>query len=385
MSDKPATSGSASSRKLLKVVLLADRFEVRGSSAYTLRLARHLPELGCEVRIVCPDADAIESHQQAELPLCVYPRLMLPVWGRVVQRFLRDDLEDQPPDLIHVQSRSMLACGNWLARELNLPLLVTLHDYLQPRERLRLDTRWAQAVIAVSASVRSEVLNRCGLPEARVHLIHGGVEVPKSSQTNLVLPANRAPVVGAAGPLEAVKGLPFFLGAAGRVLQHRPDVQFLVAGAGPEEANLRRLARTLGLTENLTFVPKLYDYSQSLEATDIFCLPSLKQGLGTIMLEAMALGKPVIATGVGGVYSAIRDDHTGLVVPPSNSERLAERIIELLGDPVRARSIGEAGRRLVAEQFNVTQMVEQTADLYRSVLEEFRAKREARKAAQIAG
>jgi glycosyltransferase involved in cell wall biosynthesis len=85
------------------------------------------------------------------------------------------------------------------------------------------------------------------------------------------------------------------------------------------------------------------------------------------MLEAMARARPVIATGVGGVYSAIRDNETGLVVPPSESGRLAERILELLDDPLRARAIGEAGRRLVREEFGVGRMVERTAELYRAV------------------
>ncbi|HUF37494.1 MAG TPA: glycosyltransferase family 4 protein, partial [Anaerolineales bacterium] len=171
-----------------------------------------------------------------------------------------------------------------------------------------------------------------------------------------------------AGPLEAIKGLPFLLGAAAKVLRNRQDVEFLIAGSGPEEEGLRRLARELEISGHVTFVPNLLDFTESLAAMDIFCLPSLRQGLGTIMLEAMALGKPVIATGVGGVYSVVREGETGLVVPPQDSSRLAERILELLNDPVRARAIGESGRRLVQSEFNVETMVRRTAELYREIL-----------------
>ena len=142
------------------------------------------------------------------------------------------------------------------------------------------------------------------------------------------------------GPLEAVKGHVFFLGAAQRVAAAHPETEFLVAGAGPEEENLRRLARELGINHNVTFASNLYDFSASLAAMDIFCLPSLRQGLGTIMLEAMALGRPVIASGVGGIYSVVRNNETGLVVPPSDSAALAERILEL-----SARSGPRAGDR----------------------------------------
>jgi len=181
-------------------------------------------------------------------------------------------------------------------------------------------------------------------------------------------------VVGSAGPLEAVKGFPFLLGAAQRVLAVESNVEFLLAGAGPEEGNLRRLARELEISTSVTFISNLFDFSTSLAAMDIFCLPSLQQGLGTIMLEAMALGRPVIATSVGGVYSVVRDNETGLAVPPSDSGRLAERILELLRDPVRARALGESGRRLVIEQFGVEQMVDQTAALYREILAERHAR-----------
>jgi glycosyltransferase involved in cell wall biosynthesis len=208
-----------------------------------------------------------------------------------------------------------------------------------------------------------------------VTVIHAGVEIPADKDLRPVLSPDRVPVVGTAGPLEAVKGLPFFLGAAQRVLASHRNVQFLIAGAGPEEQNLRRLARELGIVEAVTFVPNLFDFSTALAAMDIFCLPSLRQGLGTIMLDAMGRGIPVIATGVGGVYTAVRDNETGLVVPPSNSARLAERILELLSDPIRARALGAKGREVVRDDFNVERMVQQTAELYREVVEEAKAQR----------
>ncbi len=86
------------------------------------------------------------------------------------------------------------------------------------------------------------------------------------------------------------------------------------------------------------------------------------------MLEAMALGKPVIATSVGGVNSVITNNETGLIVPPSDSLQLLEQILKLLNDPVSARSIGEAGRQLVIKRFRITKMVRMIANLYRNIL-----------------
>lgn len=359
-----------SSDSPLKVLLFAGRFEVRGSSAYALRLAAGLRDLGIAAHIVTPNARLVDPERRGRISLAEYPNIGFPLWGRVVMGMMLHDLEDDPPDLIHVQSRKVLSYAQWLARRLERPFVLTVHDYLSARERLRMDRRLGRRVIAVSDSVRSELEGRVNLPADRIVVVNSGVETPEDVDAPAVLDPERSPVVGTAGPLEAVKGFPFFLGAAQRVLAARNDVQFLVAGAGPEEGNLRRLARELGIAEKVTFVPNLLEFSHSLRAMDIFCLPSLKQGLGTIMLEAMALARPVIATSVGGVYSAVRDHETGLLVPPSNSARLAERILGLLNDPVRARALGEAGRQLVRCEFNVEKMVKQTTDVYRQVIAE---------------
>lgn len=352
----------------IKVLLLAGRFEVRGSSAYTLLLAEHLPEAEVAVRTFCADARNVEPERRRALSIREYHNLQFPLWRRVMLDLMWRELKAKPPDLIHIQSRSVLREGVWLAERLDRPFVLTLHDYLGPGERLRFDRRHGRRIIAVSESVRSELQKQIDLPAELITVIYTGVEPPQTVATRPVLDPEHVPVIGTAGPLESIKGLPYFIGAAQRLLAEGWDAEFLVAGAGPEEANLRRLARELAIDKRVTFVSGMYDFTPSLAAMDVFCLTSLSQGLGTIMLQAMALGKPVIATRVGGVYAVVRDGETGLIVPPSDSARLAERIGELLGDPVRSRAIGEAGRQFVREEFGLKQMIEQTAEVYREAV-----------------
>ena len=145
-------------------------------------------------------------------------------------------------------------------------------------------------------------------------------------------------------------------------------VEFLIAGSGPDEARLREQARKLEIGPQVTFVTNLLDFSSSLQAMDVFCLPSLSQGLGTIMLKAMALGRPVIATEVGGVAKIVRDGQTGLLIPPCDSHRLSDRMLELLSNPIRARMIGQTAREFVIRDFNVNRMVSETVAAYRRVL-----------------
>ena len=352
------------------ILLFAGRFSVRGSCAYTLRLAENLPQRELRTVVVCPDASKVDRERQGELQIREFPNLHWPIWGAVVRRLMLRQFQADPPDLIHVQSRSALTQATWFARRLQRPFVLTVHDYLQPNERLHIDPKWCRRIIAVSDSVKSDLIERTGVSSDLVTVIQSGVDQVTSQELVEVFQNDRIPVVGTAGPLEAVKGFPFFLNAAARVLSTGREVEFVIAGAGPEESNLRRLARELGINQHVTFVPNVLDFDDALAAMDIFVLPSLQQGIGTIMLDAMALGRPVIATKVGGVFHAVRDRETGLLVPPSNSESLAERIVELLDNPDQARAIGHAAREAVARDFSVERMVEQTAALYEEVLEQ---------------
>jgi len=348
----------------LKVLLLAGPIQVRGSSSYTLSLSERLGRYEVNANLVCSNADVLKHCSHQPECLSVYPYLQMPIWRRIVLGALRRDLVHEPPDLIHVQSRDMAWHGLWLARALRVPYVLSVHDYLGPSEHLMYDLDWCRRVITVSDSVRTELLARTHLPEERVCVISSGVDVDQHTEMLPVLDPGHVPVVGTACPLEAVKGLPFFLGAAQRVLEHKADAEFLIAGAGPEEASLRRLAHSLGIVRHVTFVPNVAEFAEALSAMDVFCLPSLRQGLGTVMLQAMAMGKPVIATSAGGVHRVLCDNQNGLLVAPSNSRMLAERILELLDEPERARMIGEAGRNLVRAEFSVEAMLRRTVDSY---------------------
>jgi glycosyltransferase involved in cell wall biosynthesis len=359
---------ASSSDPEFPVLLVASRFQARGSSSYTLRMLEHLPELGIEAQAVSPDASMVDKPLRDALRIREYPALDSLAWGRIVQRRVARDIANRPPRLIHVQTRRMLATGNWLAKRLQRPFLVTVHDHLPPGASLTLDPHWCAGVIAVSQSVADNLVSQGGVPSELVHVITSGVETHLDAAIMPLLAEGKVPVVGTAGPLEAIKGFPFLLGAARQVLSTGRDAEFLVAGAGPEEANLRRLARELGIADKVTFVPYLLNFTESMAATDVFVLPSLQQGLGTVLLEAMSLGRPVIASDVGGIHCILRDGENGLSVPPSNSAALAHRILELLDDPARARRLGNTAREFVQREFGVEQMVRRTVEFYHSAV-----------------
>lgn len=350
------------------VAFVANEFQVRGSSAYTLRLARRLPALGIRPVIISPGSDCVPEKVRSELELFDYTFLETPVLGSIVTRLAARDLRKFQPRLVHVQSRQAMDYGCSIAAALHVPYAVTIHDFTDQQPPLELDQHLCAGVIAVSEFVRDGLRRAPSEWRFPIDVIYSGVDIPRSDDGSQVLDASRIPVIGTAGPLETSKGLEFFLQAARQVLSQGHEVEFLIAGSGPEEARLRALARQLEIVPHVTFVTNLSDFGSSLRAMDVFCLPSLAQGLGTIMLEAMALGRPVIASEVGGVSKVVHDGTTGLAVPPSNSSRLAERMIELLNHRDRAREIGAKGRAEVAANFNADRMVEETVKLYERVL-----------------
>lgn len=355
--------------ELQTVLLVAGRFQLRGTSAYTLRLARLLPNYGFQPIIITPDASTVSRESREGMQIQEHPWLDSPILSRIAAHFAARDAQKQHPVLMHIQSRYAMANGQAINRRLRLPCLVTVHDYLNENEGFPFDTRFGRRIIAVSESVREGLLRHRAAPNEMLTTISSGVEIPSEADNSSVLSVRRVPVIGTAGALESDKGLNYFLEAARKVLDAGHDAEFLIAGTGPEETALRRKAGELKLVDHVTFIPNLPEFDAALHAIDIFCLPSLRQGLGTIMLEAMSLGRPVIATSVGGAAAIVEDGRTGLIVPPASSERLAQRMIELLNDPLRARAIGIAARNRVMESFDVDQMVQRTAAEYRRVLE----------------
>ncbi len=350
------------------VLLFAGRFEVRGSCAYTLRLLEHLPACGISAEMICSSADQIPLEKREQLPIHEYPPPNIPLLNRLVVARLANDFRPLGPALVHVQTRSLARLGMRLAESLQVPYILTIHDFLDPGKRLPFSPEWGRKIIAVSDAVRRGLAEQANIAHHLIEVIPSGVELPAAMKPPASNASAHVPVIGTAGPLERIKGHLYFLEAARQVVHSGFEVEFVIAGSGREEANLRRLARELGIAERVTFAPYVRDYTDVIEALDIFVLPSWQQGLGTVMIEAMALAKPVIASSVGGVYSVVQNGENGLLIPGRDSAALADAIVYLLEHPAEAVRMGQAARMLVARDFNVELMTRRTAELYSQVI-----------------
>lgn len=356
-----------------RVLLLAGRFEVRGSSRQTLNLLDSLPERGFEPSVLCLDARRVSSARSSNERITEMRALGWPLLGKLLRPLLLLDVLQDPPDLIHVQGVGMHAVGRWLARQTKRPYVLTVHADPDPRDSLRLHRTWGKAIVATTEPIRDAVLAGRRVDAGSVRLIRNGVST--GVRVDPILTQGRRPVVGTAGPLEAGKGLHHFLRAIPHILANGPGPtqpyggpEFLIAGAGPEETSLRALARELGVAARVTFFSNLHDFAESLNAIDVFVLPSERPGMGVTMLEAMGMGIPVICTDIGRAGSEIRDGETGLLIPPADSDAIADRVTTLLRDPIKARRIGEAGQRLVRGRYPLANMLDDMAAVYHEAL-----------------
>jgi glycosyltransferase involved in cell wall biosynthesis len=175
-------------------------------------------------------------------------------------------------------------------------------------------------------------------------------------------------VVATVGRLSWEKGQDVLLRSVPAVAAALPEVRFLLCGTGPEEGSLRRLAQGLRVADRVEFLGFAPDVRPVLASAAIFAMPSRSEGLGVAVLEAMAMGNPVVASDVGGLRDSVLQGETGLRVPADDPEALAEALLALLQSPERARQMGAAGRARALEQYDRPRVVDHILDLYHEVL-----------------
>jgi glycosyltransferase involved in cell wall biosynthesis len=230
--------------------------------------------------------------------------------------------------------------------------------------------------ICVSEDAQAGFL-RAGVPPLKLSVVRNGIphHVPQrhreAVRDALGLGA-RTRVVLTVGRLTEQKGHRTLCRAIPSIVEAEPDVKFLWAGDGPLEGELRALLRRLGVERYVTFLGQRGDVPDLLAAADLFVLPSLFEGLPLAVLEAMAVGLPVVATWIGGTGEAIEHGVTGHLVTPGDASGLAGAIADLLRHPARARAWGRAGRTRFEHEFHASRMARETSSIYNQLLDAVR-------------
>jgi glycosyltransferase involved in cell wall biosynthesis len=238
----------------------------------------------------------------------------------------------------------------------------------------RVTRRRSDVTLTVCRALRAAYVGR-GADPRKVVTVHNGIDAEGLRQRaatdspSLGLPGSHDLLVGTVGRVEAVKGHSVLLDAVPMIVSRRPGTGFVIAGDGSRLKPLRRrVASDQLLSQHVSMVGHLDDAPAVLRDLDVYCLPSLSEGFNTTVLEAMALGIPVVATNVGGTSEAVNDGVTGTLVPAGRPDLLAAGLLDMLGSPDVRREMGAAGRRAVDEHFTVDRMVQETLGVYERLL-----------------
>jgi glycosyltransferase involved in cell wall biosynthesis len=239
-----------------------------------------------------------------------------------------------------------------------------------------LSNLWATVIIANSQTLKQQCKKQEKyITEEKIQVIYNGVDLsryslnsPKRSLKKALNIPDNSYVVGMVANLRPVKGSQDFLKAGALVLRTFPHTVFLLVGRHEDMTlELITLAADLGIQDALRFTGERDDIPELLSIFDVQVSSSLEEGLSNAILEGMAMGKPIIATYVGGNPELVIHERTGLLVPPGNPDRLAEAILRILGDQALRTQLGNAGRQRIVTSFRVEEMVHQLEGLYQKL------------------
>ena len=282
------------------------------------------------------------------------------------------------PEIVHAHDPhgvAMAALALSMSTQLAKPPLVASRrvDFrLKGNALSRWKYRQVDCFICVSDAIRTMVIAD-GVPAERVVTVHEGIDLgrveaapPADLHAELWLPRH-APIVGNIAALVHHKGQRHLIEAAAIVVRTIPDARFVMAGEGELRPQLERQIKDRRLEKHVFLTGFRPDVLSVLKAFDVFVMSSVTEGLGTSLLDAMACGKPIVATTAGGMPEVVADGLNGLLVPPRDHDAMAAAIVRLLGSEALRREMGAEGQTRARTRFSVERMVRDTLAVYRRV------------------
>lgn len=371
----------------IRLAYLVDSMEVGGSELNAIRTLERLDRSRFELRIF---------HTGWQGPLFArYQALGVPMHRVVVRGFLRPgtvlsalrlarELRRQRIQILHSHDIYSNILSVPCARLAGVPVIIASRRWqaaVPSRGHAaanRIVSRLATRVLANSTSVARAVTSEDGIPPEAVKVVPNFVEAaafepyPPELRARLLaqlgIPGD-AVIVGIVARLSPVKDHATLLLAAEQLLADCPELHFLVIGDGPLRTQLEAQASAIAHGERIHFAGQQPNEPNPHGLLDISVLCSVTEGFPNAVVEAMAAGKPVVATAVGGTQDAVRDGETGLLVPPGNPAAMACALHDLLAAPERRSALGEAGRRRARDEYHADIVLGCLSDWYESLLE----------------
>jgi glycosyltransferase involved in cell wall biosynthesis len=375
-----------------RVLHVITRLNIGGPARYLLALMPELRDRGFDTLIAfgTPEPDEGEILPGPDEPSFRIAALRRPIDPAADQRAITEltRLANRyRPDLVHTHLAKAGALGRSVARRIKASGVVHMFHghvlegyfaspansaFVLAERRL---ARRTDALVAVSDATRDDLLALGIGKPAKWHVLPYALDLAPLLEPGVTADEARGrlglpegvPTVGIVGRLVPIKNHVLFLEMAERISATRPDAVFVVAGDGELRSVLEaEAARTLG--DRVRFLGWSTDLPTLYAALDVVVMTSLQEGTPVALIEALAAGRPVVATDVGGVADVVEDGANGFLAASGDAEGLARRVLDLLGDGDRRRSMGETGRAGVAERHSASRVADRTAELYQEIL-----------------
>jgi L-malate glycosyltransferase len=348
-----------------RIVHLASGREWRGGQRQVLILAAGLHDSAHVDSVVVTGKGTVLAARMAAAGVPTYVTPWGPGLDPRVAMYAMAAL--RPGAIVHAHDSHSHALADALSRMRRTPIVVTRRVTIPIKNPQRY--RRAEAVIAISEAVRALLLEAT-IPAERIHLIPDAVDVAHVTASRewpaeIARVAAGAPLIVAVAALTREKGVDVLLAAAAQLRTTHPAARWIVLGDGPERAALEARSTALGLDQIVDLAGFVAAPEAILREATVAVQPSLSEGLGSSVLDALALGVPIVATTAGGLPEALAHGG-GLLVPPGSPAELAAAVARLLDDGAERQRLGDAGR-IAAGHFSVDRLVQRTLDVYRSV------------------
>ncbi|MGM9551167.1 MAG: polysaccharide pyruvyl transferase CsaB [Clostridia bacterium] len=300
-------------------------------------------------------------------------------------------INEEKFDVFHVHGARANFVAGFVMKKINIPTVTTVHsDYLLDFDQIvkkvvftNLNKNALKKIpyyIAVSDNFKDMLISRGFRPNA-IHTVYNGMDfsnVPSSATDKSEYAKKRSftyrddtVYVGIAARFDAVKGVDVFIKAAGEVLKKRNNVEFLIAGDGADREKLINLAKETGFCEKIRFLGFETDMYGFLNVVDINCLTSLCESFPYSMLEGAAMGKPMVASRVGGIPSLIVEGETGMLFESGNYREMAERLIEMIDSPSYTKEMGKNIKERATTLFTNENFAKTHIEIYNNIIEDY--------------
>lgn len=375
---KPNHSGRA---RPLRVLHFVSTFAVKTDTKLLARMAPHVDRSQCEWSFACfydggPmrrvfDASGCETFN-LDLPSQYDPRAVFRAQGAIDQ---------VQPDIVHTHMLRADLLAGMAARLSGVRTIVgaayAIGAFRRERRRFSdplLDTTCARLptdFIAVCQAAKDDWCSRLGIDPDRIHVIHTGVETTPVIDRHAVEAfraeygaTDETPLVLTVARLSYEKGIDTLVDAAGRLKAARVRFRWVIVGDGPDRGRVESALRADGLSDCVRLAGFMSDVWPAMAAADVVCIPSKSEAFPVVMLEAMAVGRPIVATRVGGIPEAITHDGNGLLVESDAPDDLASAVRALLVDPGRAAMLGLKARATTCERFDAAIVAQRYVETY---------------------